>query len=252
MKTYELVAVNVTAEGERVLRKALEKEVYCINNRALIGSYESKEECLLELDLIASKLASLQDYTEYSSLDDFKEENNLDDSDIEDIEDYIYWEGAGYYDIEGSPACPYYITDSESLEDEEFDLEIKEVESDSVDQLYVLLREAHKFSTNAKDPVFNNRYGNYRAAYKQSKERSREFYSKKNELIHDALVRAKELGIKTFFCDKECCFYFELDKGQVSFHTKGYFDDMDEITTVVDEYQWSGERNSGEIIDSYF
>lgn len=123
-----------------------------------------------------------------------------------------------------------------------------------VDVLYSYLRLAQRNSDDAKNIgwiFLSNR--NPMDVWRESRKAKDSFYFQKWKYIIKAAKRAKKLGIRVVYDPKERCVYFELSRGQVSFHTIG--NDTELLLPYVEEirgYQWSGQHDSAFIIDSYF
>lgn len=116
----------------------------------------------------------------------------------------------------------------------------KQAQKRGLDIFYTYLRKAQEHSDLAKEVLPEE---------KQSDKVS--LYAAKNEYILKALRRGKKIGASIFFDPKEYVIYFELDKGQVSFHT---FEEEDVLSEycVVGIHEWNGRTNSKAIINSYF
>lgn len=123
-------------------------------------------------------------------------------------------------------------------------------QNSNIEILYTYLLLAQLYSDLAKNRECINWESIDKTKLQIENDEDRLYESKKINL-QKAVMRANEIGIVAVYDKIEQCVYFELSEGQASFHVK---EDSFYLKhcCCFDNYEWSGLKNTAEIINSYF
>ena len=111
------------------------------------------------------------------------------------------------------------------------------------------LRFAQFYSDAAKGDIYFKESRKYISDFEKLSRDA--LYFRKTCFLLKAAKRAYKIGQRAYYDNNECCIYFELNNGQVSFHV---WDMEDEISKycICENHKWTGNFNSRFIINEHF